>query len=118
MDLNQMINQVKSQIDFDWVGMIVTHNGVVRGTSRDGSKVTGLEIISVDQEKIDVIIDDIEGRPGIEAVLVDVAHGKLKVGDDILMVVVAGDLRDNVFPALVDTVNRIKKEAVTKKEIA
>jgi len=29
---------------------------------------------------------------------------------------VAGDIRENVFPALVNAVNRIKKEASKKKE--
>jgi molybdopterin synthase catalytic subunit len=30
--------------------------------------------------------------------------------------VVAGDIRENVFPALIDAVNRVKSEASTKKE--
>jgi len=33
-----------------------------------------------------------------------------------MTIVVAGDIRENVFPALVDTVERLKSEASTKKE--
>ena len=43
--------------------------------------------------------------------------GRLKVGDEILAVVVAGDIRENVFPTLIKTVNRIKGDASKKKEI-
>jgi molybdopterin synthase catalytic subunit len=35
-----------------------------------------------------------------------------------MLVVVAGDIRENVFPVLEETVNRIKKEALSKKEIS
>ena len=38
------------------------------------------------------------------------------MGDPILAVAVAGDLRENVFPALMETVNRLKKEASKKKD--
>jgi molybdopterin synthase catalytic subunit len=38
------------------------------------------------------------------------------VGEEIMAVVVAGDIRENVFPAFVTAVNRIKKEASKKKE--
>jgi len=54
--------------------------------------------------------------PGIAEVLVETRQGRLNVGEEILAVVVAGDIRENVFPALVSAVNRIKKEASRKKE--
>ena len=38
------------------------------------------------------------------------------MGEEFVAVVVAGDIRDNVFPALFDAVNRFKTEAVTEKE--
>ena len=47
---------------------------------------------------------------------VQTKEGRLKVGDEILAVVVAGDIRENVFPALIKTVNRIKADASKKKE--
>jgi molybdopterin synthase catalytic subunit len=53
---------------------------------------------------------------GIFEVLVETCDGRLNVGDDIMAVVVGGDTRENVFPALMDTVNRIKAEGAQKKE--
>ena len=52
---------------------------------------------------------------GVE-VLVATNEGHLNIGDEILAVAVGGDIREHVFPALVDTVNRLKKEAAKKKE--
>jgi molybdopterin synthase catalytic subunit len=95
--------------------MITSHLGVVRATSRSGCEVTGLEV-SYDQEALHAIVRDIKKMPGIAEVLVETREGCLNIGDEILAVVVAGDIRENVFPALVTAVNRIKKEASRKKE--
>ncbi len=54
--------------------------------------------------------------PGIIEVLVDTCDGQLDVGDEIMAVVVGGDIRDHVFPTLIKTVERIKKEGSRKKE--
>ena len=53
---------------------------------------------------------------GIIEVLVETRDGQLNVGDEIMAVVVGGDIRDHVFPALIKTVDRIKKEGSRKKE--
>ena len=45
-----------------------------------------------------------------------ISTGHLAVGDEIMAVVVAGDIRENVFPALIDVVERLKSDASTKKE--
>ena len=115
MDLNKMIERVKKNTDPSKVGMITSHLGVVRRTSRDGREVTGIEV-AYEQEALQAIIRDIKEMPGIAEVLVETREGHLKVGEEILAVVVAGDIRENVFPALVNAVNRIKKEASRKKE--
>ena len=39
-------------------------------------------------------------------------------GDDLLFLIVAGDIRENVKPALGELLDRIKSEAVTKQELA
>ena len=48
--------------------------------------------------------------------LVNTTEGKLHVGDEIVAVAVAGDIRENVFPALIKAVDRIKTEAAKRKE--
>ena len=94
--------------------MVLCHNGVVRGTSRDGRKVSGLKI-AVDHTKLMKIIDENKKRPGIVEILVEIEENKaLSVGDDVMFLVVAGDIRDNVIMTLNDTLNAIKT-TVTKK---
>jgi molybdopterin synthase catalytic subunit len=115
MDLNKMIERVKKNTDPARVGMITSHLGVVRSTSRNGHDVTSLEV-AYDQEALQAVVRDVKKMPGIAEVLVETREGRLNIGDEILAVVVAGDIRENVFPALVSAVNRIKKEASKKKE--
>lgn len=115
MDLNKMIERVKKSTDPSKVGMITSHLGVVRRTSRDGREVTHLEV-QYDQDALQSVVRDVKKMPGIAEVLVETREGRLNIGDEILAVVVAGDIRENVFPALVTAVNRIKKEASHKKE--
>ncbi|HEX9910152.1 MAG TPA: molybdenum cofactor biosynthesis protein MoaE [Desulfatiglandales bacterium] len=115
MDLNKMIERVRKNTDPSKVGMITSHLGVVRRTSRSGGEVLSIDV-AYDQEAIQTIIRDIKKMPGIAEVLVETREGRLNVGEEIMAVVVAGDIRENVFPALVSTVNRIKKESSKKKE--
>jgi molybdopterin synthase catalytic subunit len=55
-------------------------------------------------------------RPGIAAVKAHLFTGRRVVGQDVMLVVVAGDIRENVFPVLEEAVNRLKREAVLKRE--
>ena len=115
MNLNTMIENIKAHPGYRNVGMIASHLGMVRSFSKDGSSVSGMDV-QFDEERIAGIIDDIKSRPGIVEVLIETNKGHLAVGDEIVAVVVAGDIRDNVFPALFDVVNRLKTEAATEKE--
>lgn len=117
MDVNTLIKKIKAHPDFGKAGMILTHNGIVRETSRNGDKVSGLSI-TVDYEELQRIIDTNRKRPGIIEILVDIAeeNKKLKVGDDVMYIVVAGDIRENVIDTLTDTLNKIKKTVTAKTE--
>jgi molybdopterin synthase catalytic subunit len=115
MDFSKMIESLKAHPEYKKMGMIASHLGVVRGTSRNGQTVSGVEVV-YDYETVKKIVADAKKLPGVVEVLVDTNEGHLKVGDEILAVVVGGDIREHVFPALVDTVNRLKKEAAKKKE--
>jgi molybdopterin synthase catalytic subunit len=99
MQLTALIDRIKSYPDYAKVGMILCHNGVVRGTSRDGRPVSGLTV-TVDREALDSILAEHKQRPGI----------------DVMLIVVAGDLRDHVIPVLEDTLNAIKKRVTRKTE--
>ena len=115
MDIQNMINRLKEHPDSSKIGMIATHLGVVRGTTRDGKHVSGIEV-KYDYDVITDIIHDIKKMHGIVEVLVNTTEGELRVGDEIMAVAVAGDIRENVFRALIEAVNRIKAEASRKQE--
>lgn len=114
MNLAALIERIKNHPTYDNVGMILCHNGVVRGTSRDGRKVSGLKI-AVDHAQLKKIIDENKKRPGIVEILVEISENiDLSVGEDVMFLVVAGDIRDNVITTMNDTLNAIKT-TVTKK---
>jgi molybdopterin synthase catalytic subunit len=115
MGLESLIEQVKSHPDYPKVGMILCHNGVVRETSRDGRRVSGLTV-TWDRRALEAILAKQRNRRGIVEVLVEIREGPLKVGDDVMFIVVAGDLRDHVIPVLEDTLNAIKKRVTHKEE--
>jgi molybdopterin synthase catalytic subunit len=110
-----LVEKVKREVDPARVGMIVCHNGVVRGTSRAGLPAESLEI-DVDRAVWDRVLDEMRRKPGIAAIEAHLFTGRREVGDDVMLVVIAGDIRENVFPVLERTVNRLKAEAVLKKE--
>jgi molybdopterin synthase catalytic subunit len=115
MDLTKMIATIKSNPSFHNAGMIASHIGIVRSFSRNGKPVQAVDV-EFDHEKIQEILREIKSRPGIVDILVDSNSGHLTVGEEIMTIVVAGDIRENVFPALVDAVERLKSEASTKDE--
>ena len=116
MNMTHLIDTIKKHPDYDKAGMILCHNGVVRSTSRDGRKVSGLTI-TVDRKKLKKVIDENKKRPGIIEILVEIADNKeLSLGDDVMFLVVAGDIRDNVIPVLSDTLNAIKTTVTSKTE--
>ncbi len=115
MSLSELVEQVKKHPDFRKVGMILCHNGVVRGTSRDGTPVSEVNV-RVDRKRLDAVLAEIKGMPGIVEVLAHVNEGTLKVGEDVMYVVVAGDIRENVFASMIAAVNRIKADVTSKTE--
>lgn len=116
MDLAGMIQRMKQHPLYPDMGMIASHLGVVRATSLSGERVNSIEI-AFDQEEINKIINKTKEMPGIIEVLVETAAaGRLAVGEEIMAVVVGGDTREHVFPALIDTVDRIKKQGAKKQE--
>lgn len=116
MDIKKMMEAVKQNPDFDKAGMVLCHNGVVRATSRDGRKVRGLKV-AVDHRKLDRILTEQKQRNGILDIRVEIAEDTdLKVGDDVMLLVVAGDIRENVIAVLTDTLNLIKSSVTTKTE--
>jgi molybdopterin synthase catalytic subunit len=118
MNIFKTLQELKKRPEFtDNVGMILIHNGVVRNWSRkDRTAVTALEV-TPDFEKIEALRQEYLQRKGIFEIIVEALSGTFKPGDDLLYIIVAGDIRENIKPVLAELLDRIKAEAVTKKEI-
>ncbi len=96
-------------------GMILIHNGIVRATSRDGASCSKVKV-DVDHERLKKIMEATLSLPGIVAVDVEIEEGVLEVGDDVMLLGVAGDFRENTISALSYALDRIKKEVTKKTE--
>lgn len=119
MDISKTIAELKQRPGFaENVGMILVHNGIVRAWSRDDrATVTALETV-VDQQKVEELRQEYLKRPGIYEIIVEGRSGRFQPGDDLLFILVAGDLREHIKPVLAELLDRVKAEAVTKTETA
>ncbi|TVQ95943.1 MAG: molybdenum cofactor biosynthesis protein [Desulfovibrionales bacterium] len=119
MDISQAIARLKQEPGFaDNVGMVLVHNGTVRSWSRkDKQQVTALEV-TPDQAKIQDLVREFSTRPGIFRIVVEARAGLFQPGDDLLFIIVAGDVREHVKPVLAELLERIKAEGVRKREIS
>ena len=116
MNIQTLLEQIKKHPDYHKAGMILCHNGVVRETSREGEEVSGLEI-KVDHDRLKEIVQEQKQRKGIIEILIHINEGRaLKVGDDVMFLLVAGDIRENVISVLTDTLNMVKAEVTSKKQ--
>ncbi len=116
MGLDAMHEKIRKHPDYGKVGMVAFHRGVVRATSRNGRPVEAFQV-SMDDEVLERLKNESRAEPGIVEVLVEHREGTFAPGEDILLVAVAGDIRDHVFPSLVRLVDRIKTEATRSSEI-
>lgn len=104
-------------------GMFLVHNGVVRQTPKvkvrqgidDGSLVKGMEF-TYDAAKVEAAIEETYKMNGIFHVRVWLNEGHLQLGDDIMYVLIGGDIRPHVVDALQFLVGKIKSECVTEIE--
>ena len=116
VNINRMLESIKQNPDYEKVGMILCHNGVVRSTSRDGRAVKGLRV-AVDHQKLADLVSAQKKIAGIVDIQVEIAEDRdLAVGDDVMLLLVAGDIRENVIAVLTDTLNLIKTTVTNKTE--
>jgi molybdopterin synthase catalytic subunit len=116
MKLEQLIEKIKQHPDYHQAGMILAHNGVVRQTSRDGRKVSGLRV-AVDRKKLADIVARKKETPGIVEIIVEIFDERdLAVGDDVMFLVVAGGIRETVIATLKETLDEIKSTVTQKTE--
>lgn len=118
--LEDLLNEIRSHKRFKDVGGIGIFIGVTRGTSNRGEPVSHLEFDAYEgkaEEAMASIANDIASRNGVVEVSIHHVVGKLEQGDLIMAVAVAGRSRKDVFPALVEAVERVKSSVpIWKKE--
>lgn len=122
--LDQWLKEAKQAPDAEKVGMYLTHNGTVRITPKaqvrngqtDAAPVTGMEF-SYDSQKLEQAIQEARKLEGIYYVRVWLNEGRLSVGDDLMYVLIGGDIRPHVVDALQFLVGTIKRECVVEKEL-
>ncbi len=121
--MDAWLQEAKAHESAPKIGMYLTHNGVVRQTAkamvREGAEntqaVTGMEF-SYDPAKVEAVVADAYRMEGIYYIRVWLNEGELAVGDDIMYVLIGGDIRPRVVDALQYLVSRLKNECVTEKE--
>ena len=84
-------------------------------------KVSALLTVNIEkadyQEKVDKAIEEAMKLDGIYYVKAWLNEGELQVGDDIMYVLIGGDIRPHVVDALQFLVGKLKNECVEETEI-
>ena len=122
--IDAWMKEAKVHENADKVGMYLTHNGIVRKSAKakvrlgeeDTKDVTGM-LFSYDQAKVDAAVEETYALDGIYYVKAWLNEGKLTVGDDIMYVLIGGDIRPHVVDALQFLVGKLKNECVEETEI-
>lgn len=121
--MDEWLREAKKDPSAKRIGMYLTHNGIVRATARalaregdtSAAPVSGMAF-SYDREKVEAAIADTYKLEGVYYVRVWLNEGKLSVGDDIMYILIGGDIRPHTVDALQYLVGRIKTECVTETE--
>lgn len=125
--MDEWLKEAKADASAPLCGMYLFHNGVVRETPKSeargvetegvapGGKVRGMSF-SYDEERVAAVVEAARALPGIHYVRLWLNEGELEVGDDIMLVLVGGDIRPRVIDALQELVGTIKNSCVSEVE--
>ena len=121
--MDQWLKEAKESENAARYGMFLVHNGTVRQSARalvregrEGtSDVIGMNF-SYDAAKVNAAISETLQREGIFYARAWLNEGHLDVGDDIMFVMIGGDIRPRVIDALNFLVGKIKNECVSEEE--
>ena len=113
--LEKFLKEIKKECNPDDLGMILTHIGVVRGVSKDGTPIKQM-YLDFSKEKLEKLISTYEKKEGICKIKIWINKGLLKIGEPIMVVVIGGAFRKNVLPCFEEIIEILKKEIVVEKE--
>ncbi len=122
--MDEWMREAKKHESADKIGMYLTHNGVVRKSAKakvrlgeaDTKDVAGMWF-SYDEEKVAQAVQETYELEGIYYIKTWLNEGMLSVGDDIMYVLIGGDIRPHVVDALQFLVGKLKNECVEEKEV-
>jgi molybdopterin synthase catalytic subunit len=114
--IDEWIKEIKENCAADSLGMILAHNGIVRGTSREGTPVSGMKL-SYDKDALERCVARLQQHEGIAAIRVWINSGLLNIGDNIMYLLVAGRFRTDVLPVLQELLSTVKTEIVHEEEL-
>lgn len=121
---DQWLREAKADAAAADCGMFLLHNGIVRRSAKarvragdaNAADVCGM-LFSYDRTETAKAVAETEAMEGIRIVRVWMNEGELSVGDDIMYVLVGGDIRPHVIDALQYLVGRLKNDCVTEAEL-
>ncbi len=121
--MDAWLREAKQDPSAEKIGMYLVHNGTVRKSPkaqvREGvqnlSQVEGM-YFSYDEEKVNAAVREALQLEGIYYIRTWLNSGELNVGDDIMYVLIGGDIRPRVVDALQFLVEKIKTECVVETE--
>ena len=122
--MDAWIKEAKEDKSAPECGMYLFHNGIVRQSAKakvrqgdiSASDVKGM-VFSYDKEKVEEAVENTQNMPGIGYVRVWLNEGQLEVGDNIMLVLVGGDIRPHVVDALQSLVGELKNHWVKEEEL-
>ncbi|MFX0174587.1 MAG: molybdenum cofactor biosynthesis protein MoaE [Candidatus Hodarchaeota archaeon] len=120
VELETIIQSIKSNPEIKKVGSIHTFTGIVRGTSINGKPVLSMKIDAYDElanKSIAKICGELKQESGIIDIRLVHLKGDFKLSEDLVYVVVASAHREEGFKVIRKAVEMYKKEiAVWKRE--
>ncbi|MBW8382406.1 MAG: molybdenum cofactor biosynthesis protein MoaE [Youngiibacter sp.] len=122
--MDEWLKEAKLDPRSSQVGMFLVHNGTVRETAKakvrlgeEGTSPVKGMVFSYDESKVNAAAEETYRLKGVYYVRTWLNEGQLEVGDDIMYVLIGGDIRPNVIDALQFLVSKIKSECVTEIEL-
>lgn len=145
--IDKWLEEARSNPAYDKCGMFLFHNGTVRATPKSavrpetevvpnphltddskgdcaaaGSSVSSCPQVkgmhfSYNEEKVEAALSKALALPGIFFAKAWLNEGYLEVGDDIMLVMVGGDIRPRVMSALDSLVDDLKHKCISENEV-
>jgi len=102
-------------------GAIATYIGLVKSPGQKNREVKELVIETYPRYSDKMLLricDELKEKYGLKLAVIYHYEGSFQVGETLVIVVVVGKSRTNVFPALEEAIHRYKTEpAIWKKEV-